>query len=209
MTRVAMLLGAALGLAAAAPATAQTVTFDGQASAGFIAQYGPTYQEGGLRFTTAQGSAFGLFSWGLGQSSNADADGATIALTTANDWLTITRTGGGAFSLASIDLADGFNSGTASTVPYLLVTGAGTTSGSFTLDRAKGLQTFLLGLDGVLSFALQAKPSGTFQLDNVVYSTGAAAVPEPAAWAMLIAGCGLAGGALRTRRRQGGRPAIG
>lgn len=201
---------AALALAAALPAAAQTVTFDSKAAPGFIAQYGPVYQEAGLSFTTGLGSEFGLFSWGLGQSSNADADGATIALTSANDWLTITRTGGGAFSLASIDLADGFNSGTASIVPYVLVTSAGTTSGSFTLDRAKGLQTLLLGHENVLSFALQAKPSGVFQLDNVVFSTNVSAVPEPAAWAMLIGGCGLAGGAMRRQRRRFARvPAIG
>lgn len=37
-------------------------------------------------------------------------------------------------------------------------------------------------------------------LDNV--SIDVAAVPEPASWAMMIAGFGLVGGALRTRRRE-------
>lgn len=38
-------------------------------------------------------------------------------------------------------------------------------------------------------------------LDNV--SLDIAAVPEPASWAMMIAGFGLIGGAMRTRRREG------
>lgn len=37
--------------------------------------------------------------------------------------------------------------------------------------------------------------------------SGTPAVPEPASWAMLIAGFGLTGAALRRRRARAGRPA--
>jgi hypothetical protein len=36
--------------------------------------------------------------------------------------------------------------------------------------------------------------------DNLMFTTGSNAVPEPASWAMLIAGFGLAGAAMRRRR---------
>ena len=56
-------------------------------------------------------------------------------------------------------------------------------------------------------------PGGAPIINSLVYSTGGgqvwtssrvtvAAVPEPAAWAMMIAGFGLAGAALRTARRR-------
>lgn len=41
---------------------------------------------------------------------------------------------------------------------------------------------------------------GFVQFDNINVSTPTAAVPEPATWAMLIAGFGLVGGAARSRR---------
>jgi len=37
-------------------------------------------------------------------------------------------------------------------------------------------------------------------VDNVTYAAGGGAVPEPAAWALMISGFGLAGAALRRRR---------
>jgi hypothetical protein len=39
-------------------------------------------------------------------------------------------------------------------------------------------------------------------IDNIVIDTTPAAIPEPASWAMLIAGFGLVGGAVRRRRRR-------
>lgn len=41
---------------------------------------------------------------------------------------------------------------------------------------------------------------GGFELDNVTVGTAAATVPEPASWAMLIAGFGLVGAGMRRRR---------
>ena len=54
-------------------------------------------------------------------------------------------------------------------------------------------------LDGiVIRWGPDASVGG---LDNIRYEVQAS-VPEPASWAMMIAGLGLAGGAMRTRRRQ-------
>ncbi|HEX8056314.1 MAG TPA: PEPxxWA-CTERM sorting domain-containing protein [Novosphingobium sp.] len=50
----------------------------------------------------------------------------------------------------------------------------------------------------LLTGGTQANGVETYNLDNLVFGTGAA-VPEPGTWAMMIVGIGLAGGAMRRR----------
>ena len=63
--------------------------------------------------------------------------------------------------------------------------------------------------DLVGGFAMFWRPSGLTEIrlapNHVVIAPygGSSAVPEPASWAMMIAGFGMAGGALRRRRRVG------
>jgi opacity protein-like surface antigen len=52
---------------------------------------------------------------------------------------------------------------------------------------------------GTFQLSTTAQNSGPRPFDN--YAVTIAAVPEPASWALMIAGFGLAGGALRIRRR--------
>jgi hypothetical protein len=62
------------------------------------------------------------------------------------------------------------------------------------------------GFEGTAFFRLTADNLDTFTLDlkggssAVLYFTGGGAVPEPSTWALLIAGFGLAGAALRRQR---------
>jgi hypothetical protein len=50
-------------------------------------------------------------------------------------------------------------------------------------------------------FGIQAGPGVSYTSDSGVFLTGGAgAVPEPASWAMMIAGFALAGAAARVRR---------
>jgi len=62
------------------------------------------------------------------------------------------------------------------------------------------------GFESTAFFKLDAHSLDTFVLDlnggsdAVLYSTGGGTVPEPATWAMLIAGFGLTGAAMRRRR---------
>ncbi|NNM78035.1 PEPxxWA-CTERM sorting domain-containing protein [Sphingomonas sp. ID1715] len=57
--------------------------------------------------------------------------------------------------------------------------------------------------DGDFNDVLITAPINTGTIvafDNVLYGSGAAAVPEPASWAMMIAGFGIAGATARSRR---------
>ena len=42
--------------------------------------------------------------------------------------------------------------------------------------------------------------SNAFEVDNLATSSGIAAVPEPASWALMLGGFGMVGGAMRSRR---------
>lgn len=58
---------------------------------------------------------------------------------------------------------------------------------------------FTAGPTNTLTFASQSAPRSVF--GPVIGAVSIAAVPEPASWAMMIAGFGMVGGALRGRRR--------
>ena len=53
--------------------------------------------------------------------------------------------------------------------------------------------------NGIGGFSFTGGASGNTSIDNLVVNSGAA-VPEPASWALMIGGFGLAGAALRRRR---------
>jgi len=68
------------------------------------------------------------------------------------------------------------------------------------LLTASGAQLYSRSSTGALSFS-----TGTFSLTDAGGGSAmlaVAAVPEPATWALMIAGFGLAGGALRSQRRR-------
>jgi hypothetical protein len=79
----------------------------------------------------------------------------------------------------------------------IAVTGADPTVDLFTymiLDCENGITC---GYDGTVS--VDAPPGVTFTSGSGVFQTGAA--PEPATWALMLAGFAFVGGALRTARR--------
>ncbi len=182
------------------PAAAAVVTFDATATEGTsMTGDGATYSEGGLTFTSSAsgpGGSHRLSHWGEDNANNADPGGATLFQLFAGAFLTITRTGGGAFSLMSFDVADLFNVGSAGPIVYSWVDGGGAHENVFNLDNDVGLQTLTLNLSGVTSFTMQ-QAAPYVQIDNVTFE--AAAVPEPGAWALMILGFGVAGAALRRR----------
>ena len=112
--------------------------------------------------------------------------------------MTITKAAGGSFTLVSFDLADLFNDGSGGPMPFKYTDGAGLHITTLSLDDRIGLQKFQFNVNGLTSFSVGG--SGFFfQLDNVVVD-GVTAVPEPATFALLMAGLGAVG--LVTRRRK-------
>lgn len=115
---------------------------------------------------------------------------------------TIDRENGGLFSLASLDAAGTFTGNDRPLTLTLTGTGVdGTVTTTITVDpaAAERFATFTFGqfvnLSSLTITGSTAFPE--FAIDNLVVS--AAAVPEPASWAMLIVGVGAMGGVLRRR----------
>jgi hypothetical protein len=78
------------------------------------------------------------------------------------------------------------------------VTYGSTTLNSFVNAASFGTThyTYAISGDNALTFTFRQDPA-YYRLDNVVVTSN---VPEPAAWAMLIAGFGLTGAVMRRRR---------
>ena len=177
-------------------AQANTITFAPLTSTNSGA-VGATYLEGGLTFTSGDGSPNGLYHWGTSQSFNADPKGSTLFENHVGVDLVVTKTGGGSFNLDSFDLADAFNTGAASVIAFNYTDGTGAHSTNLTLDTNVGLQTFAFGYAGVTSFSLR-QDYPYFQLDNVTVNS----VPEPETYALMAAGLLAMGFAAR---RKGGK----
>ncbi len=160
------------------------------------------YVSGGLLFK----SEGGFLAYDGGRDYNADPVGTTLA----GAIITVKRADGGLFDLASLQLAGAWNSSyDVGPIAFTFTDGAGVTSSStFTLNRGLGLRTFTANRLGIASFTIDGSNvhggpiEGAVQIDNVTYTPLAVtAVPEPAAWAMMIGGFGLIGISLRRRGR--------
>lgn len=167
-----------------------------------IMNIGSLYASGGLVFS----SSSDFLTYDRGRDYNADPLGTTLAVTGE---VTVSRADGGLFDLASLQLAGGWNSNMDIGPIYFTFTdGAGvTTSSTFNLTRGLGLRTYAVNRSGISSFTIDGSAihggivTGVVQIDNITYSPLASAVPEPSTWTMTIAGFGIAGAALRRRRR--------
>jgi hypothetical protein len=79
--------------------------------------------------------------------------------------------------------------------------GTGTVFGKITISAAAGSYTIDLNQAGVDAINAAYFGAGPFTVGGRLTAVPSA-VPEPAAWALLIGGFGLMGGALRARRRR-------
>ncbi len=192
---------AAIIAANAVQAGATTVTFNELTTPGL--QTYASLDSGGLHFTNSNGSSGALLVWGTSDVSfNADPGRATLSNNYGGTTTTVTKVGGGTFSLGSIDLADVYNNAFGGDVLFSFTTGTGTTTQVVSLDNLVGLQTFVFNIGGLTSFSYlpQTTQGPWIQVDNVVFDTFVTgAVPEPESWAMMIAGLGLVGAVMRRR----------
>lgn len=209
------LVGLAASLSLATAVRADVVTFDDR-----IFSDPNTYQteanqfdEQGLRFQGMQfyfipaGNPVVVFPTGY----------ASTFMETAQEPVIVSLTGGGAFDFLSLSLGLGdFNTGGADTVSVegLKANCSQNCTVSTTLTVSGVFQTFALsGFTGLsqISFGQQqlaaqlfppGPDSGYLAFDNLAFTAAAgAAVPEPAAWALMIAGFAGAGAMIRRRRR--------
>ena len=183
-------LVAAFVLWSGKPAEAATVTFGTTAGHNI----GQTYTEGGFQFKA--GTVDGLYT----DQNQIDH---SISLVNYNlpDTITMTRSGGGNFNLASIDFAPYGAPLPFSDLSYSWVAADGTTSVPVAMHLTSGAWThLLLSLTDIKSFSWTANLSGdAVWADNVV-ATPFAATPIPGALPLFAAGLGALGLAKRRRK---------
>ena len=183
----------ALAVALIAPTATSAATVDFDNAQGDAALFIPqgTVDIQGLTFSYPGFAMPGAAYVWDGNSPNSNGTNNLILGFSPNDPVTITRTGGGLFNLASIDLAISWFS-LASTA-NILVNGN-------PLAINQTLTTYALGLTNVSSVTITGIDTndGYWTADNLQYRIGA--VPEPAT--LMLLGIAAAGGALRRRHQQ-------
>ena len=187
-------------LCGASAAQATTLTFD-ELPYGFYAQ---TVVSQGYQFDDFDAnSSIALFTWEPGSAYSADPDGRTLNNNYFRSTVTLTKVGGGVFDFNSVDLTDIYNNydgQLGGDVLFTFFDGLNTTNQTVTIDALPGFQTFTFNRTGLVSLTFQAVTTNEVQTDNFVLNAAAAAVPEPATWALMLGGFGLAGAGLRRRR---------
>ncbi|QMW22203.1 PEPxxWA-CTERM sorting domain-containing protein [Sandaracinobacteroides saxicola] len=191
-------------VAVAMPAAATvSVTFDDLINSGpFLVVSNPYTSPQGVVFTNDSPNAEALIAWGSSDSANADPGGATLV--NNYSFTSTTISGPSRFTLTAIDFADPFAGAVGGDILLrFLFTDSTTADLTLSLSGDAGLTRFTLGI-GNLS-AVTYTPLTTrgpwVQVDNVVLDdvVFGGVVPEPASWALMIAGFGLVGAAARRR----------
>jgi len=179
------------------------VGFDTLAGPGGVVFAGNPFVEAGFSFTNSHTLGTSLISWGAEFAHySADPAGGTLNTVYGDTTTTVTRVGGGRFDFIAVDLTEFTNSfghQPGGDVQFAFTDAVGTTFQTVSVDDLAGFQTFNFNRTGLLSFSFTGLGErAQLQTDNFLFL---ATVPEPASWALLIAGFGMVGGALRQRRK--------
>jgi hypothetical protein len=158
---------------------ANVVTFDDANSNSVVNTVVSSFSDGGLTFTS-HGSDMGV--WDNTTPNSNGTNSLIFSGFNVGDYISITRTGGGLFSLNSIDATLSWYDSNRSEVI--------TVNGS-PITLIQGMQTFSLGLNNVTQVDITGVPSnvGYWAMDNV----NVTAVPEPSTYAFFLAGLGFIG----------------
>lgn len=198
MKKIIVLLAMAVLLpAASASATIidfQAVSFYDDADHGI----GPVYAEDGFNLYTPGGKGFAtdglLCPFHLGGTAYLYSD------TSANNFITMTKTDGSTFSANSIDLAELMGFGDVTVTFSGVRSNNAIVNQAFTLDGDLGFETFLFSSDFTDLVSLSWDNQADFNaFDNIVVDVPATA-PVPVPGAVWLLGAGLSG-LLGLRRR--------
>lgn len=190
---------------AAVPASATVIDFDNLAST----YTGGAYSEDGyILSANFCNSTSGLCIQPVNPANSIDPDGVSVVKASgAAVTFTVRREDGGLFQFGSMDFG---KTAVDTTPPY---TASGTYQFNFTLADDSVVQRYFTvpfndpspisihtavfeGLGDIRQFTFRNQ-SAALQFDNISLVDNMGAVPEPGSWAMMIAGFGLVGGALR------------
>jgi hypothetical protein len=178
-----IVLAAVSALAFAVPASAATMTFSGVTTATVS---NTPYVENGITMTGINANPY---HYGYENAGTVHMDAGF-----GNGAYDFTFSGG-VFDFSSIDVARSYGTGGTGTLTAFNAAGAQIGTAAFSTNTTG---TYSFALTGVTRLRLVA--TGThFNIDNLVLN--ASAVPEPATWGLMLAGFGLVGVGLRSRRR--------
>ena len=190
-------------------ASADVITFDTLPQAFYASATTLTEFGYNIAYTPTPG-AFGVIGNPAACTPACASDGTNAFYSFNTGSLTISATDGAPISITALDAAQTFTM--SDRVLDFTVTGltesATTVSQEFTTAAggADSFQTFNIttpGFTDLVSFTIAgvgSYPTTEFAVDNLVVS-GGAVVPEPATWAVLLAGFGGIGAAMRSRRK--------
>lgn len=177
-------------LAMSSPATASTtITFD---PSGVVnGEVGSPFSKDGLDFAST-------FYQGIFNAGDNATNGTNYFIYGYSP-LTITKTGGGIFTLGNLDLGTSYYAAANQDISYLLnLAGGGVSSGVLSLTGS--FQNFSFN-QSVSSVVFGGVNDGYVALDNLTFDVSSA-VPEPSTWAFLLFGFAAIGGAMRSKRRK-------
>lgn len=195
------LLSLSTALAAASPAAAAITTYEDFSGAAFAAAAGPTtsFDFNGTADGSFDGASYDVGPFTLTGDATAGFGGMQVVGGHVDGNVCGAATCGSAFGYA-IDFAEPV---TAFAATFF---GANTNSGlTFTVDGVSfagpvfNYSFWGFVSDTAFSRIIVSGENELHQFDDVRFAA-AAAVPEPATWAMMIGGVALAGGSLRRRR---------
>jgi PEP-CTERM motif len=158
----------------------------------------PSASTGGLDFTSTSANICAGDYMYVFDGTSPNGNGTPALIYGFRNAVAVTQTGGGAFTLSSVDMTISWYDVNPSEDITVVANWAGGGSTSYTLTLIQGLQTYALNYANVSSVDFYALPSGSgyWLMDNVNYGT---ATPEPGTLALLGSGVLTGLGVLRRR----------